>query len=49
MAHLLKPSHSGLTIEELERAQLARASREVYERGIGAAEQYLSQKIILLK
>ncbi len=44
MAHLLKPSHSGLTIEELERAQLARASREVYERGIGAAEQYLSQK-----
>lgn len=44
MAHLLKPSHSGLTVEELERAQLARASREVYERGIGAAEQYLSQK-----
>lgn len=44
MAHLLKPSHSGLTIDELERAQLARASREVYEQGLGAAEQYLSQK-----
>lgn len=44
MAHLLKPSHSGLTIEELERAQLARASREFYEQGPGAAEQYLSQK-----
>ena len=44
MAHLLKPSHSGLTLEELERAQLSRASREFYEQGPGAAEQYLSQK-----
>ncbi len=44
MAHLLKPSHSGLTIEELERAQLSRASREFYEQSPGAAEQYLQQK-----
>ena len=43
MAHLLKPSHSGLTIDELEKAQLARASRIFYEKGLGAAEQYLSQ------
>tara|TARA_R100001509_G_scaffold161552_1_gene131059 strand:- start:3581 stop:6010 length:2430 start_codon:yes stop_codon:yes gene_type:complete len=44
MAHLLKPSHSGLTVDELEKAQLARASREFYEQGLGAAEQYLIQK-----
>jgi hypothetical protein len=44
MAHLLKPSHSGLTVDELERAQLSRASREFYEQGVGAAEQYLMQK-----
>ena len=43
MAHLLKPSHSGLTIDELEKAQLARASRIFYEKGLGAAEQYLLQ------
>ena len=44
MAHLLKPSHSGLTVDEVEKAQLARASREYYEQGLGAAEQYLLQK-----
>ena len=44
MAHLLKPSHSGLTLEELERAQLTRASRTYYRDGLGAAEQYLLQK-----
>jgi len=44
MAHLLKPSHSGLTVDEVEKAQLARAGREYYEKGLGAAEQYLSQK-----
>ena len=44
LAHLLKPSHSGLTVDELERAQLARASREYYKNGVGAAEQYLLQK-----
>ena len=43
MAHLLKPSHSGLTIDELEKAQLARASRMFYEKGLGTAEQYLLQ------
>ncbi len=44
MAHLLKPSHSGLTVDELEKAQLARAGRMFYEQGSGAAEQYLMQK-----
>ncbi len=44
MAHLLKPSHSGLTVDELEKAQLARANKIYYQDGLGAAEQYLSQK-----
>tara|TARA_R110001592_G_scaffold194974_2_gene442603 strand:- start:323 stop:2815 length:2493 start_codon:yes stop_codon:yes gene_type:complete len=44
LAHMLKPSHSGLTIDELEKAQLSRAGRMYYEQGIGAAEQYLMQK-----
>jgi len=44
LAHMLKPSHSGLTLDELEKAQLARAGRMYYEQGLGAAEQYLMQK-----
>jgi len=44
LAHMLKPSHSGLTIDELEKAQLTRAGRIYYEQGLGAAEQYLMQK-----
>ena len=46
MAHLLKPSHSGLTVDELEKAQLARANKIYYQDGLGAAEQYLAQKKI---
>ncbi len=44
LAHLLKPSHSGLKVDELEKAQLAKASKEYYKQGVGAAEQYLLQK-----
>ena len=44
LSRALKPSHSGLTVEELERAQLTRAARNYYQSGEGAAEQYLSQK-----